>query len=144
MKTQRIADRVSDLGDRTRERLIHTKMEKLDRENERLRTEVSMLRDDLGEERGALKEALKVLEAPKVTVKESRRPHVLRAMVIAGIGYVLGTRDGRERYEQIVEKTRSLSEGVKSRMQERNGQGWEPSEPGGPISSQPASPESMT
>jgi hypothetical protein len=139
MKSHGIADRMSDLGDRTRERLVHSKMEKLDRENERLRTEVGLLRDDLGEERGALKDALKVLEAPKVTVKESRRPHVLRAMVIAGTAYVLGTRDGRERYEQIVKKTRSLSEGLKNRMSERNGNGWEPSDPEGPVTKPPAS-----
>lgn len=139
MKTHGIADRMSDLGDRTRERIMHSRVEKLDRENERLRTEVGLLRDDLGEERGALKEALKVLEAPKVTVKESRRPHLLRATVIAGTAYVLGTRDGRERYEQIVKKARSLSQSAKTRLQERAGDGWESSDPEGPVTTLPTS-----
>jgi len=139
VKKQGIADRMSDLGDRTRERLMHSRMEKLDRENERLRTEVGLLRDDLGEERGALKEALKVLEAPKVTVKGSRKPHLLRAMVIAGLAYVLGTRDGRERYEQIVKKARSLSERAKGRLHEQGEHGWEPSEPDGRMTELPTS-----
>lgn len=139
MKTHGITDRMSDLGDRTRERLVHTRMEKLGRENERLRAEVGVLRDDLGEERGALKEALKVLEAPKVTVKKSRKPHVLRAMVIAGAAYVLGTRDGRERYEQIVTKARSLSESFKGRLQEQSEQDWKSSEPEGPMTTLPSS-----
>ncbi len=55
------------------------------------------------------------------------------------MAYVLGTRDGRERYEQIVKKMRSLSEGAKSRLHERNGHGWEPSEPEGPITTLPTS-----
>lgn len=139
MPSHGIADRMSDLGDRTRERLMHSRIEKLDRENERLRTEVGLLRDDLGEERGALKEALKVLETSKVTVKQSHRPHLIRAMAIAGMAYVLGTRAGRGRYDQIVKKSRSLSEGVKSRLNERNGHASEPSEPEGPITTLPTS-----
>jgi hypothetical protein len=104
-------------------------MEKLDRDNERLRTEVGVLRGDLDAERSSLKDALKGLEARKVTVKESRRPRLFRALVIAGGAYVLGTRDGRERYEQIVRKARSLSDGAKRRATERDGDGWEPSTP---------------
>lgn len=129
MKKHGIAERVTDLGDRAREGLIHSRMEKLDRDNERLRTEVGVLRGDLDAERSSLKDALKGLEARKVTVKESRRPRLFRALVIAGGAYVLGTRDGHERYEQIVRKARSLSDGVKRRATERDGDGWEPSTP---------------
>lgn len=110
MKNHGIAERVTDLGDRARERTMHSRMEKLDRENDRLRTEVGLMRDDLDEERGLLKEALKGLKAPKVTVK-ARRPHLIRALLIAVGAYVLGTRDGRERYDQIVKKARSIVSG---------------------------------
>ncbi len=110
MKSHGIAERATDLSDRARERTMHTRMEKLDRDNDRLRTEVDLLRDDLDEERGLLKETLKGLKAPKVTVK-ARRPHLIRALLIAGAAYVLGTRDGRERYDQIVKTARSIVSG---------------------------------
>ena len=113
MKSNGIVDRATGLADRGRERVMHSRMEKLDRDNERLRAEVTLLRDDLNKERSTLKDALKGLETRKVTVKRSRRPHLLRAMVIAAAAYVLGTRDGRERYDQIVQKARSLSESFK-------------------------------
>jgi UDP-N-acetylmuramyl tripeptide synthase len=127
MKNHGIAERVSDMGDRARERLVHSRMEKLDRDNERLRTEVSLLRGDLDAERISLKDALKGLDARNVTVKESRKPRLIRALVIAGSAYVLGARAGHERYDQIVRKSRSLSDGVKHRMKQRDGDGWESS-----------------
>lgn len=139
MKNHGIAGRVTDMGDRARERLVHSRMEKLDRDNERLRTEVSLLRGDLDAERSSLKDALKGLEARKVTVKKSRRPHLIRALVIAGGAYVLGTRDGHERYDQIVAKVRSLSDGVKRRADDRDGGGWEPSRPESGVIVPPAS-----
>lgn len=121
MKNHGIANRLSEMGDRGRERLVHSRMEKLDRDNDRLRTEVGLLRDDLDAERSSLKDALKGLQDRKVTLKESRRPHVIRALVIAGGAYVLGTRDGHERYNQIIEKARSLSNNAKPRAKELNG-----------------------
>lgn len=120
MKNRGIADRVADLGDRARERVVHSRMERLDRDNERLRTEVSLLRGDLDEERSSLKDALKGLEARKVKVKKSRRPHLIRTLLIAGGAYVLGTRDGHERYDQIVQKGRSLVDGFKRGAKERD------------------------
>jgi hypothetical protein len=127
MKSNGMADRVSDLGSRARERIVHSRMEKLDRENERLRTEVTILRDDLDEERGSLKDALKGLEAHQPAVREDRKPHVLRTLLIAGGAYVLGTRAGRERYEQIAQKARSLSSDIRRRVTERDDPGWETS-----------------
>jgi hypothetical protein len=41
-------------------------------------------------------------------------------LTVFGAGYVLGTKAGRQRYEQIVELTRRASEGLEgSRAQER-------------------------
>jgi hypothetical protein len=120
MKKHGIADRVTDLGDHARKRVVHSRMEKLDRDNERLRTELSLLRDDLDEERSSFRDALKVLQTREFTVKERRSPRLIRALVIAGGAYVLGTRDGRERYNQIVEKGRSLADGLKRRAEERD------------------------
>ena len=129
MKKRGITDRVTAVGHDARERLTHARMEKQDRENERLRTEVRLLRDDLDVERGTLSEALKGLEARKNNnVRGRRKPRLFRTLLIAGGAYVLGTRDGRERYEQIVRKARALSAGITGRLHDRNGEGWETSD----------------
>ena len=106
----RMADKVSDLGERARERMTESRLDKIDRENDRLKSEVKLLREDLHEERGSLEQALGALNKREtVTVKtKPRRGRVLRTLVIGGGAYLLGTRAGRERYDQIVDKARSL------------------------------------
>jgi hypothetical protein len=114
-----ITERVSHLGGRARERMTHARLEKLDRDNDRLRGEVSLLRDDLQEERDALREALKSLGDDRVvTVRSSRRPHVVRTLVVAGTAYVLGTRAGRERYDWIVGRIRAMRESMRGSTDE--------------------------
>ena len=127
--TSRVVERVSDMSDRARERMMESRMDKMDRENDRLKSEVRLLREDLQEERGSLQQALGALKRKEtVTVKTPRRRgRLLRTIVIGGGAYVLGTRAGRERYDQITEKARSL----KTKAQERMNQGpesasWEP------------------
>jgi hypothetical protein len=107
----RMADKVSDLGDRARERMMESRLDKFDRENDRLRSEVKLLRDDLQEERSSLERALDALNKREtVTVKtKPRRGRLLRTVVVGAGAYLLGTRAGRERYEQIMEKARSLT-----------------------------------
>lgn len=107
----RMADKVSDLGDRARERMMESRLDKFDRENDRLRSEVKLLRDDLQEERSSLERALDALNKREtVTVKtKPRRGRLLRTVVVGAGAYLLGTRAGRERYDQIVEKARSLT-----------------------------------
>ena len=106
----RMADKVSDLGDRARERMMESRLDKFDRENDRLKSEVRLLREDLQEERGSLEQALDALNKRNepVKVKTPRRGRLLRTVVIGGGAYLLGTRAGRERYDQIMEKARSL------------------------------------
>jgi hypothetical protein len=108
-----ITERVTQLGDRARERMTHARLEKLDRDNDRLRGEVSLLRDDLQEERDALREALKALGEERVTVRPDRRPHVVRTILVAGTAYLFGTRAGRERYEWIVGRVRAMRDSVR-------------------------------
>lgn len=106
----RVAEAVSDLGDKARERRMESRLDKVDRENDRLKHEVRLLRDDLQEERSALQQALDALRRDEhVTVQTKapkRRGRFLRAAVIGGGAYLLGARAGRERYDQIVEKAR--------------------------------------
>ena len=132
--TNRVVERMNDLGDKARERRIESRMDKMDRENERLRGEVKILRDDLHEERGSLQQALEALQkrpepvpkTVKVVKKPRRTTRVVRTAIIGGGAYLLGTRAGRERYDQIMERVRS----VKGDMQDRVGQrptdgGWD-------------------
>jgi hypothetical protein len=85
-----------------------TRLESLDRQNMRLRDEVSHLRTRLDDDRTEmddLKDALK--SSPKVvTVK--KRTGYLRLAVVGGAAYLLGTRAGRERYDRFVDWIRSM------------------------------------
>lgn len=118
MSHNSITDHVDRIGDRAKSRINASRMDRLDRDNERLRAEVEVLRSDLDEERTSFKDAVEGLSSRKqVTVKAQRRPHVLRAVIIAGGAYILGTKAGRERYDQIMTKTRSLSGKIRDRMQ---------------------------
>lgn len=114
----RMADKVSDLGDRARERRTESRLDKVDRENDRLKSEVKLLREDLHEERGSLEHALDALNKREtVTVKtKPRRGRLLRAAVIGGGAYLLGTRAGRERYDQIMDKAKSLTNRAQSNL----------------------------
>lgn len=120
----RVADRVTDVTDRVQTRRLQTKRESLDRDNERLRIELRTMRDELERERSARDELLDALtkndrpiktghlEAKDVTVKTKRRGGLLRLLIIGGGAYVLGTRAGHERYEQL----RSWASSMKDRM----------------------------
>jgi hypothetical protein len=119
-----ITERVTHLGDRARERMTQARLEKLDRDNDRLRGEVSLLRDDLQEEPDALREALKALGEDRVTARPGRRPHVVRTLVVAGTAYVLGTRAGRERYEWLVGRIRGMRDSMRGSTDDL-AEGWD-------------------
>jgi hypothetical protein len=129
MKKDGIADRISDLGERAREHMIHARIQRLDRDNHRLQGEVAALREDLLEERGTFKEALGSFgDHSSVTIKERRRPHMLRAAVIAGGAYILGTRAGRERYEQIKRRARSIGRQIQGDPDPESSSDWKPAQ----------------
>jgi hypothetical protein len=80
----------------------------LDRRNVRLRDEVSHLKIRLEDERSEtddLKDALR--SSPKV-VTVRRRSGIVRVAVIGAAAYVLGTRAGRQRYDQMAGWVRSM------------------------------------
>ena len=90
----RMAERMGDLGARARERMTETRLDKMDRENDRLKHEVRLLREDLHEERGSLQRALDALGRNEhVTVETKvpkRRGRIVRTLVIGGGAYLLG------------------------------------------------------
>jgi hypothetical protein len=101
-------DSTQSMTGRVKERWGAARINSLDRQNMRLRDEVSHLKTRLEDERSEtadLKDALR--SSPKV-VKVKKRGGFLRVVVIGGAAYVLGTRAGRERYDQLVDWARSM------------------------------------
>jgi hypothetical protein len=119
MMNHTITDTVDRLGARAKERIASSRMDKLDRDNERLRAQVDVLRDGLDEERATLKDAIKSLSSrSKVPATTTRSPRVIRTLIIAGGAYLLGSKAGRERYEEIVARMRSLTATIRDRIQD--------------------------
>jgi hypothetical protein len=101
-------DSMQTMSSRVKGRWDASRVNSLDRQNMRLRDEVSHLKTRLEDERTEtedLKDALR--SSPKV-VKVKKRTGLFRVLVIGGAAYVLGTRAGRERYDQLVEWARSM------------------------------------
>src|SRR5262245_44784068 len=101
-------DSTQTMTGRVKERWGAARINSLDRQNMRLRDEISQLKTRLEDERSEtedLKDAPR--SSPKV-VKVKKRSGFLRVVVIGGAAYVLGTRAGRERYDQLVDWSRSM------------------------------------
>lgn len=98
------------LGDRLRERRSNNRIEHLDEENHRLRTELGSMRSLLDHERAERAEILDALKGQPRTVVKKKRGGLFRSIIIGGGAYLLGTRAGRERYEQIVEWARRMKD----------------------------------
>lgn len=86
-----------------KERWLDRRVEKLSKENDELREAVDELRRDLDDEHGRSKETLEALS-------KSRRPGRMKWLVLAGGAYVLGTKAGRARYEQLMGWARSMTQ----------------------------------
>jgi hypothetical protein len=86
-----------------KERWLDRRVDKLAKENERLRAAVGDLRHDLDEAQGRSQETLDALA-------KTRRPGRLKWLVLAGGAYVLGAKAGRARYEQLKGWARSATE----------------------------------
>jgi hypothetical protein len=85
-----------------KERWLDRRIEKLSKENDKLREAVGELRHDLDEEQGRSKETMAVLQ-------KARRPGRMKWIVLAGGAYVLGAKAGRARYDQLKGWARSLT-----------------------------------
>ena len=74
----------------------------------RLRDEVSQLRTQLEDERIEAEDLKDVLRSSPKVVKVKKRGGLFRVVVVGGVAYVVGTKHGRARYEQIVDWVRSM------------------------------------
>jgi hypothetical protein len=106
-------DTLQDMSGRVKDRWDSARISSLDRQNMRLRDEVSHLRTRLEDERSETQDLKDVLRAEPKVVKVKKRPGLFRMAIVGGAAYFLGTRDGRERYDQIVHWFRS----ARSRME---------------------------
>ena len=86
-----------------KERFLDRRIEKLSKENDKLREAVGELRHDLDDAQDRSKETLAALS------KKTRRPGRMKWLVLAGGAYVLGAKAGRGRYEQLKEWARLLT-----------------------------------
>lgn len=101
-----LAERLEELGEQlervprqARDRWWRSRLERLERRNERLSEEVGRMRDELDRERALRAEATR---APARTrARPSRGRRLLRAAVIGVGAYLLGARAGNERYETV-------------------------------------------
>ena len=85
-----------------KERWLDRRVDKLSKENDKLREAVGDLRQDLDEAQGRSKETLAALS-------KTHRPGRIKWLVLAGGAYVLGAKAGRARYEQLKGWARSLA-----------------------------------
>ncbi len=87
-----------------KERWLDRRVEKLTKENQELRDAMEDLRQDLDSEHSRSEEALSALS------KTRTRPGRMKWLVLAGGAYVLGTKAGRARYEQMKGWVRSVTQ----------------------------------
>lgn len=116
-----VRQKMGDAADRVRERRMEGRLDDLDRENVRLRTEVSQLRSDLDHERSLVNDAMNGLRAKPTVVKKKRRGGLVRTVIVAAGAYLLGSRAGRERYDQIMGWVDRKREEMKGREDEWSG-----------------------
>jgi regulator of replication initiation timing len=93
---------VREAGSMLKERWLDRRVEKLSQENDKLRVELDELRHDLDAEQDRSKETLSALS-------KARKPGRMKWILLAGGAYVMGTKAGRARYEQIRGWARSMT-----------------------------------
>lgn len=105
--------RTERLGAVLRDRRRARRIGHLDDENHRLRTELGSARSLLEREREDRLEILDVLKAQPKTVVRKKRGGLLRSLIVGGGAYLLGSRAGRERYNEIVGWARRMRDRAK-------------------------------
>ena len=96
--------KMSQMSDRWQSMRNTKRIDRLDEENDRLRTELRMTRSELERERESEQSVLDALNRAserKTKVTAKPRGGLLPLVIVGGAAYVFGTKAGRERYEQI-------------------------------------------
>ena len=111
----RMGTTMTDLSHRLRDRREERRVDRLDRDNARLRSELRTMRDEMEQEREQREQLTDVLRSHQQPVEvkvKTKRSGLVRGLLLGGAGYVLGTRAGRERWNQFVGWFRRLGDRV--------------------------------
>jgi hypothetical protein len=113
-----LQERVRSARDDAKIRVRDARLDKADRDRDRLKTENEILKarlDGTTEERARWMEAIDELSSRPADVNVKIKKHRLRRLFVlgaaAGSAYVIGAKAGRERYEQL----RSWFDGMRNR-----------------------------
>ena len=103
------AERLQLTGLRLREQRAEMRAGRADRRTERLRHRVDVLQTELDREREAREELMEIVRHEQSAANgSSRRGGTLAVLAVGGVAYVLGTKAGRARYEQIASWARRM------------------------------------
>ncbi len=84
-----------------KDRVTDARMDDLSRENDELKLENDLLREELKGDRKTRDRMMGLLDRLDVEARPKRRIGLIRVLVIGGAAYVLGAKAGRERYDQL-------------------------------------------
>jgi FtsZ-binding cell division protein ZapB len=101
LKVMDLKDRASALTESAKHRMAEKHAESLERENDRLKVEVSALRDQSDRDADRMERILDSLDEATTTPKKHRLRRLMTLSMAAGSAYVLGAKAGRERYDQL-------------------------------------------
>lgn len=112
-----IADSVTGAKDSALHRMSEMKLDRTARENDELKTENRLLRDELSENRSERKHVLDLLDKAQISVSEpsKRRFTFLRVLALGGAAYAVLTKtDGVEKAKGWINTARGKTEGIGS------------------------------
>ena len=96
-----VTEKIGSVTNELKAKGKHVRSEKLEESNEKLKRENTLLRQQVEEDGTNRDRMLALLDRMETTPRKRKRRGWIRTLVVAGAAYVLGTRAGRERYEQI-------------------------------------------
>jgi hypothetical protein len=95
--------KLTEVTSKWKEQMAMTRLDRMDRENDKLRMELDSVRSMLDRERDERDELLGTIKKrPEVVVKK-KKGGFLRLLIVGAGAYIVGARAGRERYEQITD-----------------------------------------
>jgi len=108
------------MADRARQRVLASRLDGMDRENDKLRAELKLVRQQLDHERTEQDELRDTLRESVRTkpVKIKRRSRPIRLLLVGGGAYIFGTRAGREQYDRIAAWARTQREHLRNKAED--------------------------
>jgi len=133
-----LGTKVRSIGSDMKDRVQDARIDNLSRENDELKVENEVLREEIDGDRKTRDRMMSFLDRLDVEARPKRRIGLFRLLVIGGAAYVLGAKAGRQRYDQIrawwqkaMNKTTEATQGLSnsasqsmSDLEQKVGQGF--------------------